>query len=101
VALAIDTDQSSERVLLERLRSRLNDYNLVHCRGYRLAFSIGLAHFDPKHWTSLEALMEQADRHLYSQKHVSRAERSRVLSFPPQWTQFIGHTETRRLEVRD
>jgi hypothetical protein len=45
--------------------------------------------------------MEQADRHLYSQKHVSRAERSRVLSFPPQWTRFIGHTETRRLEVRD
>jgi diguanylate cyclase (GGDEF)-like protein len=101
VALAIDTDQSSERVLLERLRSRLNDYNLVHCRGYRLAFSIGLAHFDPKHWTSLEALMEQADRHLYSQKHVSRAERSRVLSFPPQWTRLIGHTETRRLEIRD
>jgi diguanylate cyclase (GGDEF)-like protein len=86
VALAIDADASSERVLLDRLRDRLNDYNLVHCRGYRLAFSIGLAHFDPKHWTSLEHLMAQADRKLYSQKHLSRAERSRVLSFPAPWT---------------
>lgn len=86
VALAIDTDQSSERVLLERLRSRVNDYNLVHCRGYRLSFSIGLAHFDPSHWTSLEALMAEADRKLYSQKRLTHAERSKVLAFPAPWS---------------
>jgi diguanylate cyclase (GGDEF)-like protein len=86
VALAIDAEQSSERVLLERLRCRLNDYNFVHCRGYRLSFSVGLAHFDPKGWTSLEALMAQADRSLYSQKRVCHAERSNVLAFPAPWT---------------
>jgi diguanylate cyclase (GGDEF)-like protein len=82
VALAIDTDASSEPVLLDRLRGRLQDYNLVHCRGYRLSFSVGLAHFDPQHWTSLECLMAEADRKLYSQKHARRGERSNVLSFP-------------------
>ena len=93
VALAIDTDAASETVLLERLRGRLHDYNLVHCRGYRLSFSTGLAHFDPKCWTSLEHLMAQADRKLYSQKAGGHADRSKVLSFAAPWTRLVPPPE--------
>ncbi len=85
VAIAIDTDASSEPVILERLRGRLEDSNLVNGRGYRLSFSVGLAHFDPQHWTSLEHLMAEADRKLYANKLACRGERSNVLAFPRPW----------------
>jgi len=85
VALAIDTEPSGEQVILDRLRARVHEYNLVHGRGYRLSFSIGVAQFDPQQWASLEQLLALADRKLYSQKHASRAERAKVLSFPAPW----------------
>jgi len=68
VILAIETDESNDTLLIERLKEHLDEHNEKRERSCMLMLSIGIAHYDPDHPSSLAELMEQADALMYMQK---------------------------------
>jgi len=66
--LAIEAWKDSMGILMKRLHERIHFYNKGEDPPYKLSFSIGVSHFDPKNPISFEALISQADTMLYQQK---------------------------------
>lgn len=62
-------DESGAR-LVERLEDNLREHNAAHQaeRGYLLSVSVGLARFEPGSASTVEGLLEEADRGLYRAK---------------------------------
>jgi len=79
VVLAVDAVTAVESVVADRLRARLAEHNRTHTRGYSLSFSIGTTRVDPGRASTLDQLIGEADRLLYTGK---RAHYGRVLAFP-------------------
>jgi diguanylate cyclase (GGDEF)-like protein len=79
VVLAVDAVTAVESVVADRLRARLAEHNRTHSRGFTLSFSIGTTRVDPGRASTLEQLIGEADRRLYTGK---RARYGRVLPFP-------------------
>jgi diguanylate cyclase (GGDEF)-like protein len=65
--LAIDTADETEEVLMKRLRTILDAYNKPD-RKYQLSLSVGIAHYDPVHPSSIDDLMARADTLMYEDK---------------------------------
>lgn len=66
--LALEASQSHGQLLSERLSEKLKQSNETADKPYTLSFSLGYTCFYPKHATSLEGLLEAADRELYNHK---------------------------------
>jgi len=80
VVLAVDAATAVESIVADRLRSRLAEHNRTHDRGYTLSFTIGTTRVDPGRASTLDQLIGEADKRLYTGK---RALYGRVLTFPP------------------
>jgi diguanylate cyclase (GGDEF)-like protein/PAS domain S-box-containing protein len=70
--LAIDTNDETREVLINRLHNILDDYNKTEGRKYQPSLSIGIAHYDPEKPSSLDELMAQADTLMYEEKRNKR-----------------------------
>ena len=70
--LAIATTDGTREVLTSRLHNFLEAYNRHEGRNYTLSLSIGIAHYDPEHPSSLDELMAQADTLMYEEKRNKR-----------------------------
>jgi diguanylate cyclase (GGDEF)-like protein len=57
--------------LMSRLKSAVDKHNREGGRPYTLEFSVGTALFDPEQPTTMEELLDQADREMYEQKRLS------------------------------
>jgi diguanylate cyclase (GGDEF)-like protein/PAS domain S-box-containing protein len=57
---------------ITRLNENLKAYNASETRGFKLAFSIGVATLEPERMTCFEELLEQADQAMYEQKRMKR-----------------------------
>ncbi|MFN2533278.1 MAG: diguanylate cyclase domain-containing protein [Pyrinomonadaceae bacterium] len=62
-----DKDQA-----VARINENLLAYNKHENRGYKLAFSIGVAQLEPERMTCFEELLEQADQAMYEQKRIKK-----------------------------
>ncbi|MBM4398032.1 MAG: GGDEF domain-containing protein [Deltaproteobacteria bacterium] len=71
-ALALDTNDDGVKVMTERIRTAIEARNDRSGRPYRLAYSLGVACFDPENPCTIEALMGLADRRIYAQKRDRR-----------------------------
>ncbi len=70
VVLAFESADHSGETMLRRLYEQLEAHNALAKRGFYLSFSAGLARYDWEHPSSMETLLEQADRAMYEQKHT-------------------------------
>jgi diguanylate cyclase (GGDEF)-like protein/PAS domain S-box-containing protein len=67
------TDRNANRDdAIKRLNENLKAYNRSEKRGFKLAFSIGVAQLEPERLTCFEELLEQADQAMYEQKRMKR-----------------------------
>lgn len=67
--LALDaSSEDSAQVMTARLQENVREVNTRGGRRYELAFSLGVARFDPKAMESIEELVAKADTALYEQK---------------------------------
>ena len=71
VLLATPEDPGA-KIALQRLREVAVRRSLEPGRAYRLSFSVGLTEFDPSDPTTVEQLMEAADRLMYEEKRAKR-----------------------------
>jgi diguanylate cyclase (GGDEF)-like protein len=75
VALLVDTGPDGARTLAERMRRRVEELRLEHRASSvapHLTVSLGVATVVPRRSLRPESLLEQADRALYSAKHLGR-----------------------------
>ena len=68
VVLAVDSDGAPHEAFVNRIHQRCILANLKKARPYILAMSAGSAEFDPDQPTTLEELVAQADRAMYTEK---------------------------------
>jgi diguanylate cyclase (GGDEF)-like protein len=68
VILAVDSDGAAAEALINRIHQRCILANLKKARPYVLAMSAGSAEFDPSQPATLEELVAQADRAMYTEK---------------------------------
>jgi len=66
--LAVHADDDSVSTITKRLAETLSQCNAQADRGYALAFSVGVARFDPTSPCSIDELFARADEALYEQK---------------------------------
>ena len=67
------TDRNANKdEAIKRLNENLKAYNKSEKRGFKLAFSIGVAQLEPERMTCFEELLEQADQAMYEQKRMKR-----------------------------
>ena len=71
--LALEASSQNQGTILRRLEENIQESNKDEFR-YRLSLSVGVARLDPKHFTSLGDLMEQADRAMYQEKRKKKAD---------------------------
>jgi diguanylate cyclase (GGDEF)-like protein len=71
IVLALNAPAAGVQKMKTRLKSNLDRHNSQN-RYYQLSLSIGIAQFDPKHETSLEAMIVEADKALYDNKRKKR-----------------------------
>jgi diguanylate cyclase (GGDEF)-like protein/PAS domain S-box-containing protein len=70
--LAIDINNETAQILLDRLQAFLNTYNGREKRKYFLSLSVGVARFDPRDPVSLDVLISRADTLMYEEKRKKR-----------------------------
>jgi GGDEF domain-containing protein len=61
-------NDSNAEALLERLRDRIEERNLDPKNLDGISMSVGVSLYDPKNPSTLEELLERADRLMYSEK---------------------------------
>jgi diguanylate cyclase (GGDEF)-like protein/PAS domain S-box-containing protein len=66
--LAIDINDETAKILLNRLQTALNAYNALETRKYMLSLSVGMAQYDPQNPVSLDVLISRADTLMYEEK---------------------------------
>jgi diguanylate cyclase (GGDEF)-like protein len=71
VALALETSNQTQEVILRRLEQNLKKSSATDAR-YALSLSVGVARFDPKGPVALGELMLQADKAMYEKKRSAR-----------------------------
>lgn len=71
IVLALNAPAAGVQKMKTRLKSNLDRHNSQN-RYYQLSLSIGIAQFDPKHETSLETMIVEADKALYDNKRKKR-----------------------------
>ncbi|MBN2085231.1 MAG: diguanylate cyclase [Anaerolineales bacterium] len=75
VVLAIESAENSDPTMLARLEERLQSQNARPGRDYELSLSIGTARFEWEKPSSIESLMDEADKRMYQRKQIKKAGR--------------------------
>ncbi|RPI24431.1 MAG: diguanylate cyclase [Chloroflexota bacterium] len=70
VVLVIESQEKSGEMLLARILQKIKAFNMQGIRPYQLAVSFGMARCEPGNFISLDALINEADRAMYSQKQA-------------------------------
>jgi two-component system, cell cycle response regulator len=73
VALIESTD---DEVIMTRLLENIKDYNAQESQRYVLSISVGTAHFEAEHPTSINELLSKADGTMYAEKRRKRMNQS-------------------------
>jgi len=73
VAVLKDLEETSQQPVLKRLQQKLDEFNNRTHKNYTLGLSVGAAEIRPEGYSSIEALLFQADRKLYEQKRAKKA----------------------------
>jgi diguanylate cyclase (GGDEF)-like protein/PAS domain S-box-containing protein len=68
VVLAINPGSDGERILVSRLRERLEEYNASRAADYQISLSIGAVRVRPEPDSSIDSLLAAADRLMYRDK---------------------------------
>ncbi len=68
VILAMNNSETSAEKLIHRFEQVLNDHRLQTKSSHKLAMSFGIACFDPKNPSSIDALLVEADKLMYENK---------------------------------
>jgi diguanylate cyclase (GGDEF)-like protein len=68
--LALKTGPTAVDVAIERLQRNLRVRNCAESARFKLSFSIGVAHFDPRQPAGLDQLLGLADRNMYNDKRA-------------------------------
>jgi diguanylate cyclase (GGDEF)-like protein len=72
VILAMNGFETSAEKLIDRFKQVLSDYRLQTNPSHKLAMSFGIACFDPKNPSSIDALLVEADKSMYKNKQKKR-----------------------------
>lgn len=68
VILSIGSDDQSTEMMIERIRERLNEYNLYSGKPYRVECSLGFARVNLSDNRSFEDIIAEADARMYEEK---------------------------------
>jgi two-component system cell cycle response regulator len=66
--LATETSSVSANILTNRLKEQLNAHNIKEKRPYKLSLSVGIVNYNPGQPCSIDELLAQADKLMYTQK---------------------------------
>jgi len=66
--LAEDTEGFTPDMLVDRIQSRVREFNEAKDLPFPLSLSMGISHFDPDHPSTIDELMVRADKLMYEQK---------------------------------
>jgi diguanylate cyclase (GGDEF)-like protein/PAS domain S-box-containing protein len=72
VALTMESPGTEDGTLAARLHSNLDAHNSRNERPYRLSASVGVMRYDPQNPRSIEELLQEADRSMYTDKRNRR-----------------------------
>lgn len=72
VILTLETSRDSSHVLISRLQNSVDAYNSDRGNLHKLSISVGVATYAPQSPSSLEDLLERADRAMYMSKKKKR-----------------------------
>jgi len=78
--LAAEDQSGGHDILLSRLNGNIAQFNLQNPNAYAISLSVGVAHFDPHHPSTVAELLAAADKNLYvdkKQKSVILPEKER------------------------
>jgi diguanylate cyclase (GGDEF)-like protein len=70
--LALEASGEDAKLLVERLRDRIRQFNQVGKESYRLSVSVGLARYDEGSRSRLDELLARADAAMYEEKRSKR-----------------------------
>lgn len=68
MVLVSNTSSTNLDSILQRLHGTIQEDNAANGQSFEISLSLGIARFDPKVESTLEELIDQADRDLYRQK---------------------------------
>lgn len=66
--IAIEADKDAAKTLKDRLERNVQKVNSQKGRNFSLSISMGIAHYDPEHSCSVDDLIHQADKLMYTEK---------------------------------
>ncbi|SHK10744.1 GGDEF domain-containing response regulator [Paramaledivibacter caminithermalis] len=72
VVLALDVKEEDRKIIIDRLESKIKDYNNTKQRPYTLSMSIGAVFYGPDDITKLEDILDKADKLMYEQKKKNK-----------------------------
>jgi diguanylate cyclase (GGDEF)-like protein/PAS domain S-box-containing protein len=72
IVSAMLTGDLHHDTIMDRLNHKVNVYNTLINKTYKLSFSIGIAVYDPNNPATLEELISQSDAAMYQAKYRSR-----------------------------
>ncbi|MEW6599423.1 MAG: diguanylate cyclase [Nitrospirota bacterium] len=70
VVFPIGDDEAYINLIVDRLQKNIDAYNQMEERGYKLSMSIGIAPYDPEYVHSIDMLIVEADKIMYTQKKL-------------------------------
>jgi len=70
--ILVDAPETSVTAVQNRLRKRLDEYNVRKSGSFQLSVSFGLAVFDPAKPATLDELLREADRRMYEDKEKKK-----------------------------
>lgn len=68
VILAQDISQAEGEIIRERLQGKIEEFNQTYSNPFSISVSLGIASFNPKSDETIENLISEADKLMYSQK---------------------------------
>jgi len=66
--LAVETDEEKATAMTVRLQEKIGEYNAKPDKLFTLSMSTGIAEFDPQNPTTIDKLLERADKRMYEMK---------------------------------
>lgn len=68
--LAAETPGFTSETLANRIQEKIEEFNAKKDFPFQLSISMGIAHYDPEHPSSVDELMVRADKLMYEQKRI-------------------------------
>ena len=72
VALAMEVIEDNAGIFMSRLQGNIELHNKEAGRRFKISISLGIVHYNPERPSSLDGLLEQADKLMYEQKREKK-----------------------------